>query len=72
MGQTTPESPWKINWIKPRLQWIKSTIRPAEISAGLCRVMLARQNVLEDANYQKVLPNHFVVELDPDDLPAAL
>jgi hypothetical protein len=66
MGQTTPESPWKINWIKPRLQWIKSAIRPAEISAGLCRVMLARQNVLEDANYHKVLPNHFVVELDPE------
>jgi hypothetical protein len=65
MGQTTPESAWKTNWIKPRLPFIKADIRPAEISAGLSNVIMSRKNMLEDANYNKVLPNHFVVELEP-------
>jgi hypothetical protein len=66
MGQLNPESAWQINWLKPHLQWGKSPIRPAEIGDGLCKVMMARENVLEDANYFKVLPNHFVVELSPE------
>jgi hypothetical protein len=66
MGQMYPESPWQINWLRPRLQWNKAPIRPAEIGDGLCKLMMARGNVLEDANYNKVLPNHFVVELSPE------
>jgi hypothetical protein len=65
MGQMHPESPWQLSWIKPRLQWNTGAIRPAEIGDGLCRLITARENVLEDANYNKVLPNHFVIELNP-------
>jgi hypothetical protein len=61
-----PESGWQINWLKPRLPWNKQAIRPAEIGDRLCRVMVAQENMLEDANYNKVVPNHYVVELSLD------
>ena len=38
-------------------------MRPADIGDELCSSMLARENVLEDANYQKISPNRFVVEI---------
>jgi len=57
---------WRINWLKPHLPWNKQAILPAEIADGLCRVMLARENVLEDANYTKIVYNHYVVELSPE------
>lgn len=57
---------WHINWLRPRLPWIKQAIRPAEISDGLCKIIIARENVLEDADYNKIAPNHFAVELTPE------
>jgi hypothetical protein len=65
MEPENPESLWKINWLNPPLLWNKQPIRPAEIGAGLCKVMLAPENVLEDANYNKIVPNCYVVELSP-------
>lgn len=59
------QSRWSINWLRPRLFGNKHAIRPAEISDGLCKVMTAHENTLEDANYHKVVPNHFVVEISP-------
>jgi hypothetical protein len=46
-----------------RLPWLKRPIRPADIGSELREAMLARENMLEDVNYQKVVPNHFVVEI---------
>jgi hypothetical protein len=66
MGLENPEAHWQINWLKPRLPWNKQAIRPAEIGDGLCKAMTARKNILEDANYNKVVPNHYVVELSPE------
>jgi hypothetical protein len=65
MLQDYPEPGWQINWLRPRLLWNKQAIRPAEIGDGLCRVMIAQENLLEDANYNKVVPNHYVVEISP-------
>jgi hypothetical protein len=38
-------------------------LRPAEVGAGLVEILLERQYAIEDAQYQKVVPNQFVVEL---------
>jgi len=65
MDQEHPQPHWQVNWLKPPLFWKEHAIRPAEIGGGLCKVMMAQGNVLEDANYLKVVPNLFVVELSP-------
>lgn len=41
-------------------------MRPADVGNGLCSVMLAGQSVLEDVNYTKIVPNHYVVEVNQD------
>ncbi len=46
-----------------RMPWMKRAIRPADISDELRGAMLAREAVLEDVNYQKVVANHYVVEV---------
>jgi hypothetical protein len=66
MAQEQPEQRWQINWLKPRLPWNRQAIRPAEIGDGLCSLMMARENLLEDANYNKIVPNQFVVELSQE------
>lgn len=66
MAQENPELRWQISWLKPRLPWNRGAMRPAEIGDGLCSVMMARENLLEDANYNKIVPNHYVVELSPE------
>jgi hypothetical protein len=38
-------------------------MRPAELSEALIGVMLARENILEDVNYNKIVPNRYLVEL---------
>jgi hypothetical protein len=63
MSRTSPNFRWQTTVLKPRLPWNNQAIRPAEISSGLCSVMLARENLLEDADYLKIVPNQFVVEL---------
>jgi hypothetical protein len=65
MVQKNTEPRWKVNWLRPGLLRNKQAIRPAEIGDGLCRVMMAQENLLEDANYNKVVPNYFLVELSP-------
>jgi hypothetical protein len=46
-----------------RLPWLNRPIRPADIGAELRGAMLTRENMLEDVNYQKVVPNRYVVEV---------
>ncbi len=57
------ETRWHTNWLGPRFPWAKQVIRPAEVSDGLCKIITARENILEDANYNKIIPNHFIIEL---------
>jgi len=52
-----------VRLISHRLPWESKPVRPADIGDELCAAMLARENVLEDANYQKISPNRFVVEI---------
>lgn len=66
MGTEKSEPGWHINWLGPGLLLNKPAIRPAEIGDGLCKIMLAHKNVLEDANYIKIVPNRYVVEISPE------
>jgi hypothetical protein len=63
MDQENADLPWQVNLIKPRLPWNKQPVRPAEVGNLLCSVMVKRENLLEDANYNKVVPNQYLVEL---------
>jgi len=49
-----------------RIPWLFQPIRPADIVEGLREAMLDRDNMLEDVNYQKVIPNRFVVQVAED------
>lgn len=42
----------------------KGPLRPADVSRYLQQAMLAPENTLEDAQYLKVVPNHYVVEVN--------
>jgi hypothetical protein len=64
MAQHDLASDWHIKVIKPRLPWGGSHPRAAEVGEVLCEVMLSREFSLEDAEYQKIVPNEFVVELN--------
>jgi hypothetical protein len=57
---------WQVRHLKPRTGLLAQSLRAAELGAALCEVMLARENVIEDAQYRKIVPNQFVVELPPD------
>ena len=39
-------------------------ILPADVSGHLARAMLAKRNILEDADYRRVVPNDYFVELN--------
>src|SRR5512133_2093818 len=43
--------------------WLNHPLRPADIGGNLRDAMLTRENMLEDVSYQKVVPNHYVVEV---------
>ena len=57
---------WHTTLVKRRPLFGQAIIRPADISNKLREVMLARNHFIEDALYQKVVPNRFVVELNPE------
>jgi hypothetical protein len=57
---------WRTKLIQPRLRWSKQPLRPAELSEALTDVMMARENILEDVNYNKIVPNCYLVELGQD------
>jgi hypothetical protein len=54
---------WQSRLLQPRLPWNKEPIRPAEVNDGLLAAMVDRTNLLEDARYQKIVPNHYIIEL---------
>lgn len=57
---------WRSRLVDRRLPWKADPIRPAEISDELCAAALARENTLEDAEYRKVSPNWFVIEINQE------
>jgi hypothetical protein len=61
-----PAHDWQVRLITPRLGLLAAANGPAEVSDLLCETLLARENVLEDAEYNKTVPNQFVVEFAPD------
>lgn len=61
-----PEQGWQVKRLGSRLPWNTGPIRPADVSDGLCTTMVARENVIEDVDYLKVVPNHFIVELNQE------
>lgn len=58
---------WQVRLVKPRRGLTTQPVRPADIGVALAEVMLARENLLEDAHYQKIVPNQFVVDVPPGD-----
>ena len=63
MKRTPSDEIWRVRLIWNRMPWGNKPVRPAEVGDELCSAMLAQENVLEDANYQKISPNRFVVEI---------
>jgi hypothetical protein len=57
---------WRSRLLDRSLPWKADPIRPSEIGDGLCEAALARENLLEDAEYHKVSPNWFVVEVSQE------
>ncbi len=66
MSPNAPGDGWQVRLIKPRPGLLAQANGPAEVSDRLCETLLARENLLEDAEYRKTAPNQFVVELTPD------
>jgi hypothetical protein len=62
----TPKDQWRVSLVELRFLWAKDPIRPADLSHKLRDIMLAKNNLIEDAEYQKVVPNRFLIELNPD------
>ncbi|HUS17611.1 MAG TPA: FhaA domain-containing protein [Chloroflexia bacterium] len=62
-----PAAGWQVRLLKPRHGLLAQALRAAELGGALGEVMLARANVVEDAQFQKIVPNEFVIELPPDD-----
>jgi hypothetical protein len=52
--------------LKPRLPWSRKSVRPAEVGYALSQVMVNRESLLEDANYIKIVPNYYIVELSSE------
>lgn len=46
-----------------RAGWGREFLRPADVGESLCAAMMTRKAMLEDANYVKIVPNEFIVEV---------
>jgi FHA domain len=66
MNQSMDGPFWRSHLLDRHLPWNAGPIRPSEIGDGLCEAALARENLLEDAEYHKVSPNWFVVEVSQE------
>lgn len=64
MKDLPTEASWSTRLVRTR-SLRKSPILPADISDGLCSALLEREHLLEDADYRKVAPNDFIVEISP-------
>ena len=57
---------WRARMLQRMWPLTQLPMRPADVSNGLLGIMLESQNVLEDVNYTKVVPNHYIVEINQD------
>lgn len=59
---------WHARRIERHLQkllpWEGGPVRPSEVLDALLAILLDRHSLMEDANYRKYTPNHFLVELN--------
>ena len=65
MDESTAER-WRVMVVAHHFLWSKDPIRPADLADKLGGIMLLSQNLIEDANFNKVVPNRYIVELNPD------
>jgi hypothetical protein len=63
VSQPEPEAAWHVRLVKPRLGWNARPVRPADVVGALRDTLLAPEAGLEDAHYQKIVPNRYLVEL---------
>lgn len=75
MAANSSQEKWQVRMVRPGLPglerlpdmigmpWLSRPLRPPEVSNALRDVMLTRENMLEDVNYQKVVPNRYIVEV---------
>ncbi len=61
MIEENQQALWQTKLLRPG--WGKDSLRPADVGESLCAAMMTRKAMLEDANYVKVVPNEFVVEV---------
>lgn len=66
MSNPGKETGWVVHAVKPRLSLTPEPVRPAEVSEALSKAVLSPKGVLEDAAYNKIVPNRFIVEVDPE------
>ncbi|HEX9013530.1 MAG TPA: FhaA domain-containing protein [Anaerolineaceae bacterium] len=66
MAGRSPEQGWHLTLIDHHFLWTADAIRPADLSSKLRDIMLARDNQIEDVNFQKVVPNRFVIEVNAE------
>ncbi|HUF38588.1 MAG TPA: FhaA domain-containing protein [Anaerolineales bacterium] len=57
---------WHARPVRPRLPWSSEPVRPAEVAEALTRAMLSPKTMLEDARYNKIVANRFLIEVDPE------
>ncbi len=61
MIEENQQALWQTKLLRPG--WGKDSLRPADVGENLCTAMMTRKAMLEDANYVKVVPNEYVVEV---------
>ena len=66
MTEPIDETGWHVRMVGPKMPWSSEPVRPAEVADALCRVMLSPDAALEDVDYNKIVPNRFIVEVDPE------
>lgn len=66
MKPSASEEGWQVRVIGPGRPWGTHRPRPADVRESLCAAMLARENLLEDADYHKIVPNRYIVELEEE------
>jgi hypothetical protein len=66
MGVQRPDEQWRVRRVELGFLWGKDPIRPADLSHKLRDILFSKDNQIEDADYHKVVPNRFLIELNPE------
>ncbi len=62
-----PAAPqWRARRLKRWAPWDHTPVRPAEVLRHLENILLDHHLLVEDAQYHRYAPNHYVVELNPE------